>query len=175
MIYKSKKVWWNAILCVAPTLASMIVGVVLIYAGIVNPMSQLPESGRVLLAFGGVVAIVFGAILLWTYFSASYEVTPEELVVRFGPIRLRYRLSSIAEAIPTRVPLGPSFNFATSWDMVYIRFSGPSGLAVGWPLAISPSNKTKFLCDRRACAGLGGRGERSEGHTARLESGECLT
>jgi hypothetical protein len=171
MIYKSKKVWWSALLFGAPSLAAMIAGVLLIYGVIVDPMSQLPKSGRVALSIGGVAAIVFGGILLWTYVSASYEVTPEELVVRFGPIRMRYRLSSIAEAVPTRVPLGPGLSFATSWDMVYIRFRGPSGRAVGWPLIISPANKTEFLHElAERVPGLGGHDDCGQGHPTRFDS-----
>jgi hypothetical protein len=160
MIYRSKKSWLSALLVGAISLASMIPGMVLMYAGIVTPMSQLPVSGRAAVAIGGIVAIIFGAILLWSYLSVSYEITPEELVVRFGPIRPRYRLSSIAEAIPTRVPLRPGLNFVTSWDIVYIYFRGPSGRAVGWPLAISPANKTEFLRElAERVPGLGGRDE----------------
>jgi hypothetical protein len=160
MIYRSKKSWLSALLVGAISLAPMNGGMVLIYVAIVNPMSHLSVSGRAAVAFGGILAIVFGAILLWSYLSVSYEVTPEELVVRFGPIRPRYRLSSIAEGIPTRVPRSPGLNFVTSWDIVYIRFRGPSGRAVGWPLAISPANKTEFLRElAERVPGLGGRDE----------------
>jgi Bacterial PH domain len=170
MIYRSRKSWLITLLLVTIALAGTIVGVVLIYHSIVNLTSPLPASGRVLLAIGGVVVIAMCAFLWWSYVSVSYEVTPEELVVRFGPIRLRYRLSSIAEAIPTRVPLGPGLNFMTSWDMVYIRFRSPSGRAFGWPLVISPANKTEFLrelADR--VPGLGVQGESTQGDCKRLE------
>jgi len=172
MIYRSKKAWLSTLLFATIALAGTIVGVVLIYASIVNHLnSPLPASGRVLLAIGGVVVIATCAFLFWSYLSVSYEITPEELVVRFGPIRPRYRLSSIAEAIPTRVPLRPGLNFVTSWDIVYIRFRGPSGRASGWPLAISPANKTEFLRElAERVPGLGGLGESGLGHTTRLES-----
>jgi hypothetical protein len=118
----------------------------------------------VLLAVALVVTIALCAILLWSFLSASYEITPEELIVRFGPIRLRYRLSTIVEAIPTCVPLGAaSLNFATSWDLVYIKFR-PGGL----PLAISPANKTEFLRElAERVPGLVVRAESGEAHTPR--------
>jgi hypothetical protein len=167
MIYKSKKGWWSVCLWVVPLLAAMIGAVVLIIGAIMSPAL---ESVRVPPTIVGVGIIAISAFLLWCYLSASSEITAEELVVRFGPFRWRYRLSSIAEAIPTRVPLGPGLNLVTSWDMVYIRFRGPSGRAVGWPLAISPTNKTEFL---RELAGrvpaLAGRGERAQEDATRLE------
>jgi Bacterial PH domain len=171
MIYRSKKAWLGALLIVAIALAGTIVGVVLIYASILDlTKSPLPVSGRVALAILGLGIIAICGILLWSYLSASYEITPEELVVRFGPIRPRYRLSSIAEAIPTRVPLRPGLNLVTSWDIVYIRFRGPSGRAAGWPLAISPANKTEFLrelADR--VPGLSVLGEGTQEDSRRLE------
>jgi hypothetical protein len=169
MTYKSKKVWSGALLSAIPSLA----GLVLIYAVIMPSQNPTLESARITRTVGGVglILIAVGAILLWGYMSVSYEITPEELVVRFGPIRLPYRLSSIVEAIPTRVPpLRAAWNFATSWDLVYIRFRGPSGRAAGWPLAISPANKTEFLrelTDR--VQGLSVRGEGTQEDTTRLE------
>ncbi len=80
--------------------------------------------------------------MIGLYVSTSYEITPEELIVRFGPFRRRFQLASFAEAIPTNAPLGPAPSLATSWDAVFIKF-GKSA----WPLAISPANKTEFLRD----------------------------
>jgi hypothetical protein len=170
MIYRSKKVWWGALLFVAPALAGMIGGVVLIIPAF---LSATPGSVRVPLAIGGVVLFATCAILPWSYLSASYEVTRDELIVRFGPFRLRYQLSSIAEVIPARAPLAratPSLNFATSWDLVYIRFRRPDGRVAGLPLAISPANKTEFLRElAERVPGLGGRGEGANDDTTRLE------
>lgn len=50
------------------------------------------------------------------------------------------------------------------------RFRSQSGRAAGWPLAISPANKTEFLRELpERLPGLGGRGESGRGHTTRLE------
>jgi hypothetical protein len=167
MIYRSQKVWWSALLFVAPALAGLIVGVGLIAMPLMAPAL---EPARVPLMIGGAVAIVAAAIPVWFYLSISYEITPEDLIVRFGPIRLRYRLSSIAEAIPTRVPLGPAWSFATSWDMVYIRFRSPDGRAAGQPLAISPANKAEFLRElAERGPGLGGLNEGTREDSTRLE------
>jgi hypothetical protein len=45
----------------------------------------------------------------------------------------------------TRVPSGPGWKFAMSYDMVCIQFRGPGGRAAGWPLRIAPENQTEFL------------------------------
>jgi hypothetical protein len=163
MVYRSKKVWWSVLLFVAPSLAGMIGGVAGIAAIFTNPV---PGSVRGLLAVALVVTIALSAILLWSFLSASYEITPEELVVRFGPIRLRYRLSTIIEAIPARGPIiRVSLSFATSWDLVYIKFR-PGGL----PLTISPANKTEFLRElAERVPGLRGRGEGAQEDSTRRE------
>jgi hypothetical protein len=158
MIYRSKKDWWSVLLVATPALVGAVV--VLIIGTSIDPV---PESARVPLAIAGVVIIAVQAILLW-FFSASYEITPEELIVRFGPIRLRYRLSTIVEAIPRRGPLArASVNFATSWDLVYIIFRGREP---GLPMTISPVNKAEFL---RELA------ERVPGLVVRAESGPAQT
>jgi hypothetical protein len=167
MIYRSKKVWWGTLIIVAPSLAGIIAGLPMIYDGIVMLMGTAPDRTAVSLTIAGawLIPIVVCAIVPWCYFSASYEITAEELVVRCGPIRLRYPLSSIAEAIPTRVPLGPAWSFGTSRDMVYIKFHKP-----GLPLAISPANKTEFLRElAERVPGLGGRGEGTQEDSTRLE------
>ncbi len=182
MIYRSKKAWWSAFLFVGPSLVCMIGGVVVIYAGIVAPMSPLPESARVeltirsVVAIVGVVMIVIGAILLWSYISWAYEITPTQLIVRIGPFRLRYPLDSIAEAIPTLVPAGTAVNLSTSRATVCIKFRVWDGYVHGGPLAISPANKAEFLRELAERAPrLGGHGESGQGRTTRLEPGECLT
>jgi hypothetical protein len=167
MVYRSKKVWWGALVFGTPVLAGVIGGVVLTLFTSANPA---PESVRAPLAIAGAMMIVVPAILLWSYFSAAYEITSEELIVRFGPIRMRYRLASIVEAIPTLVPLGPAWSLATSWDMVYIKFRGPAGRAAGLPLAISPANKAEFLRElAERVPGLVGPVESGRAHPTRLE------
>jgi hypothetical protein len=163
MIYRSKKVWWGALLFATPALA----GLVLIYAVMMPSQNPTPQSARISRAGGGVglILIAVGAIFLWGYMSASYEITAEKLIVRFGPFRLRYQLSSITEAIATTVPLSrASWNFATSWDLVYITFG-----KYGMPLAISPANKTEFLrelADR--VPGFSVRGEDTQKDSRRI-------
>ena len=41
-----------------------------------------------------------GAFVIGVYVSTSYEITAEELIVRFGPFRRRFQLASFAEAFP---------------------------------------------------------------------------
>ncbi len=57
-----------------------------------------------------------------------------------------------------------------SWDMVCIRFRGPGGRAAGWPLRISPANKTEFLRElAERVPGLRGRDEGTQEDSRRLE------
>jgi hypothetical protein len=164
MIYRSTKIWSGALLFAMPSLA----GLVLICPVMMPSQSPTLESARISRAVGGVglILIAAGAILLWGYMSAAYEITAEKLIVRFGPFRLRYQLSSITAAIAARVPpLRASWNLATSWDLVYISFRNSS-----LPLAISPANKAEFLrelADR--VPGLSVRGEGTQENSRRLE------
>jgi len=144
----------------------MIGGVVVIYVCIVTPISQSPVSARVAVTIVGVVMIAIGAILLWSYISFSYEITPTQLIVRIGPFRLRYPLDSIAEAIPTLVPAGTAVNLTTSRATVCIKFRLWDGYVHGGPLAISPANKAEFLRElAERVPRLGGHGESGQGHT----------
>ena len=129
----------------------------MIYSGIVGPDSPAPESARLSTALTviGVGIIAVCAFVIWLYVSTSYEITVDELIVRFGPFRRRFQLASITEAIPRNAPLGPALSLATSWDMVYIKFRKSA-----WPLAVSPANKTEFLRDlAERVPGLARRGD----------------
>jgi hypothetical protein len=148
-MYRSQKVWWIALLSNPPLTAGV---TVLIYAAIVTlshwiAAKPTPESPPVLLAIALVAMIAIGAIRYWSFHSTSYEITPDELVVRFWPFRLHYRLASIAEVYPTpaRRPRGRGWNFTTSLDYVYITFRLPNRNWTGWPIAISPADKSNFL------------------------------
>jgi hypothetical protein len=101
----------------------------------------------VLLAIALVVMIAIGAIRYWSCHSTSYDITADELVVRFWPFRLRYQLASIAEVYPTpaRRPRGRVWSFTTSLDYVYITFRPTNRKGTGWPIAISPDDKSSFL------------------------------
>jgi hypothetical protein len=167
MIYRSKKAWWSALLFVGPSLVGIIGGVAAFCVSIVMLMGTAPDRVPVSLTIAGMglFGIAAGALLLWIYLSASFEITAEELVVRFGPFRLRFRLSWIAEVIPTRPPRGVALNFVTSWDMVYIRFRKGS-----LPLRISPANKTEFLRElAERVPGLRGLGDGTQEDSTRLE------
>jgi hypothetical protein len=92
-----RKVWWGAFLFLAPSLIGIIAGVVMICVAIGGSANPVSEPARVALTAGGVGTIAVCAVLAWSYLSASYEVTSDELVVRFGPIRLRYQLCSVTD------------------------------------------------------------------------------
>jgi hypothetical protein len=149
MMYRSQKVWWIALLSNPPLTVG---GTVLVYVAIVTLSHWIAakpksESPPVLLAIALVAMIAIGAIRYWSYHSTSYEITPNELVVRFWPFRLRYWLNSIAEVYPSsaRRPRGVVWNFTTSLDYVYITFRLTNRNWTGLPIAISPAEKSNFL------------------------------
>jgi hypothetical protein len=150
-------------LIVAAPLVGILVGIVVIRDVGVWSASPVPERVRVALTIlaSGIIAIC--SLLLWAYLSASYEITADKLIVRFGPVRLQYPLSSIREAIATRVPLGPALQFPSSSNMVYIKFR-PTGRVARLPLAISPANQADFLRELAERApGIVVRGEGTSG------------
>jgi hypothetical protein len=160
-------------------LTAILAGVVLIREGIVESDSHNFESAglsRALMVVGvGCIAIgtLVLPLVLWLSLSGSYEITPEELIVRFGPFRQRYQLSSIAEANATTMPLGPlGLGLGTSpdWDCVSIKFR-PDGRFTPWPLVICPDNKAEFLRElAERVPGLGGRDEGTQKDSTRLDS-----
>ncbi len=147
MIYRLQKLGRDAWALVVAPLLGIVVGVLVIHEGIVNsdsPISDLARLSPALKILGvGIIAIgaLVGALLLWIRLSAQYEITSEELIVRSGPVRLRYPLSSIAEAIVTRSSLGPAF-----LDVIHIQFRlDRDHRRVPMPLRIAPVNQTEFL------------------------------
>jgi hypothetical protein len=138
LIYPAKRARW----CVALIGA---IGILLIGFGVAMLAMPAPSGTRGVLLAAGVVLVALGALFLWALSTACYEITPSHLVVKFGPIRPRFALEDVAEAVPTKVPLGPALSFVTSWDMVYIRFRSASGRGSRLPLVISPSDQATFL------------------------------
>ena len=54
---------------VRPPRRSAVIGVILTFAGAAMLVKLLPEKGDVLFIIGSIVAVIFGVILLCTYFS----------------------------------------------------------------------------------------------------------
>lgn len=105
-----------------------------------------PEETR----WAGVAMIGVGVLIglaLWGCYRIRYELTPSELVVRFGPFRSSIPLHSIVEVFPTHNPLSAP---APSLDRLRINFRKPNG-KVRFTL-ISPLDREAFLRDLQAAA-----------------------
>jgi hypothetical protein len=102
------------------------------------------------------VPAALGVLLLWFYFSTSYEITASDMVVRLGPLRRRVALSAIEEVQPrSRFNLEAGQNFALSRDRLRIRYRKASGRLAWLPLEISPEDKEAFLQElARSAPGL---------------------
>jgi hypothetical protein len=153
MIYPARKDWFPAALL--PVLGVGLLGVavavpilLLAKAGPPNPpWTALPAA----LAF--LVPGAMGVLLLWMYFSSSYEITPSELLVRLGPLRRRIALSAIEEVSPrTGFRLEAGQNYALSLDRLRVRYRRSSGRMAWLPMEISPQDKEGFLRELASCA-----------------------
>jgi hypothetical protein len=87
------------------------------------------------------VGVLFG-LVLWGCYGTRYEVTPSELIIRFGPFRSTLPLGSLVEVFPTRNPLSAP---APSLDRLQINYRGTDG-ETRFAL-ISPKDKEGFVRD----------------------------
>jgi hypothetical protein len=152
--YRARKDWW--ISCVLLLVSLGLVGVgglgaaLLVRAGPGKPAEEaLP--GLLLLLEG-----VLGGLLLWAFFSARYEITTADLVVRFGPLVRRLPLGAVEEVLPQRgFALDCSENLALSGHHLRIRYRQGGGRLALLPLVISPADQEGFLAElARALPGL---------------------
>jgi hypothetical protein len=130
MVHQAKVDRWVVAVFGGAFLLQVVVGVALIANGLF-PFALIPVAAGVL----------FG-LLLWGTFQTSYEVTPSDLIIRFGPFRTTLPVGSIIAAVPTRDPTSAP---APSLDRLRIDYRGAAGLK-SFTL-ISPKDKEAFLRD----------------------------
>src|SRR5258708_35663741 len=79
MTYPSKTGWWITLLVLPVMVLMPGMGVFLLYMAIAQA-APLPAL------FPGLILSVVGGLTLWAFFSTSREITPTDLIVRFGPL-----------------------------------------------------------------------------------------
>jgi hypothetical protein len=130
MVHRAKVDWWVAVLFGGGLLLQVAVGAALISSGLL-PYSLISAGAGLLLG-----------LLLWGSYRTSYEVTPSDLVIRFGPFRTTLAVGSISRVVPTREPTSAP---APSLDRLRIDYRGADGLPSS--TLISPKDKEAFLRD----------------------------
>jgi hypothetical protein len=162
MTYPSKKDWWIALLVLPVMVLLPGVGVVLLCLAAVQaaPLAAL---------FPGLVLSAVGGFVLWCYFSTDCEITPSDLLVRFGPLRWTIPLEGITRVEPKR-GLSPDWAWGAAWslDRVVIHYRKRSGRRALLGVAVSPEDKDGFLRDLAdALLGLQSSGEQAGGSGVR--------
>ena len=88
-------------------------------------------------------------LVIWPWLATDYEITPTELVIRFGMRRRVIQLRDIVEASPTKSMFRIAQNYIWSLDRILIRHRRGNGIA--WmPVAIAPADKAGFLRELRS-------------------------
>ncbi len=144
MVHGPKVDRWLALLLGGVVLLETVTGLALI-AG-VGP--ETADANETLLA--GVAMIGAGALIgiaLWGCYRIRYELTPTDLVIRFGPFGTSIPLPSIVEVFPTRNPLSAP---APSLDRLRINYRKPNGKLTF--ALISPLDRGAFVRDLQTAA-----------------------
>jgi hypothetical protein len=145
MVHRAKVDWWLAALLGGLSLLEVTAGAVVLVAGLAT---GTPEPA---LALGiGLTLVAVGVLLglaLWGCYRIRYEVTPSDIVVRFGPFRSTLPLASLVEVFPTHNPLSAP---APSLDRLRIDYRRKNGKM--WFALISPRDREEFVRDLAASA-----------------------
>jgi len=144
MVYGAKVDRWLAFVLGGISAMEVVLGLGVLAGLDANTTS--PEEAR----WAGAAMIGVGVLIglaLWGCYRIRYELTPSEVIVRFGPFRSSIPLHSIVEVFPTRNPLSAP---APSLDRLRINFRKPNG-KMRFTL-ISPLDREAFLRDLQAAA-----------------------
>lgn len=141
MTYRSKKDWWLVLLILPIMFGFAVGGIVLVSLAVIQAV-PLPFMAE------GLALTAIGVMILWAFFSTSCEITPSDLVVRFGPLRWRIPLEAIVDAVPKKW-MSPELAWGLAWslDRLIIKYRKRNGRRAWLGLAVSPEDKEKFLDD----------------------------
>jgi hypothetical protein len=156
MTYPSKKDWWITLLVLPAFVLMAGVGVVLLYLGITQ-VAPLP------ILLPGLILSVVGGLTLWAYFSTFCEITPPDLLVRFGPLRWTIPLEGITQ-VERKQGMSPDWAWGVAWsqDRVVVKYRKRNGRMALLGVAISPEDQEGFLrALAEALVGLEGSGEKA--------------
>jgi hypothetical protein len=154
MTYPSKKDWWiTPVVLLIPG-----VGVLLLYLA-VTQAAPLP------ILLPGLILSVVGGLILWAYFSTSCEITPPNLIVRFGPLRWTIPLEGITQ-VERKKGMSSDWAWGVAWslDRVVIKYRKRNGRMALLGVAVAPEDKEGFLRElAEALLGLEGSGDKASG------------
>jgi hypothetical protein len=154
MTYPSKKDWW-----ITPVVLLMpVVGVFLLYLAIT-------QAAPFLALLPGLILSAVGGLILWVYFSTSCDITPADLIVRFGPLQWTIPLEGITQ-VERKKGMSPDWAWGVAWslDRVVVKYRKRNGRRALLGVAISPEDKEGFLRELAdALLGLQGSGEKAGG------------
>jgi hypothetical protein len=136
---------WVCLLIGGGAVGEFVAATTVLVAGLVTGTSSPGEAlGISAIQFG---VGVFLSLMLWGCYNTRYEITPSDLVVRFGPFRTTLPLDTIVEVFPTRNPISAP---APSLDRLRIDYRKKSGGK--WFALISPKDKEGFVRDLASAA-----------------------
>ena len=138
MRHPARRDTWVAALLVTGASAMTGGGLVLASLGLTGVPAALVPGASLLLA-----GLLQASILLGT----SYEITPDALVIRSGPVRWAVPLDRLAEVVPKDNFFGgPEWGFALSRVGLHVRYRMNDG-RLTWPIRISPRDRAAFLLE----------------------------
>jgi hypothetical protein len=145
MVHHAKVDWWLAALLGGLALVEFVLGVAALVAvlttGSRDPTTVL-ATAAVLIGIGVLIGLA-----LWGCYKTRYEVTPPDLIVRFGPFSSKVPLDAIVEVFPSRNPMSAP---APSLDRLRINYRRKNGKM--WFALISPQDKEAFVRDLAGAA-----------------------
>jgi len=139
MIYPSKKDLWIVALILPIILLLLGIGIFLLSLVVV-------QAAPLFALIPALALMIFGWLFLWPMLSVTYEITPTDLIVHFGPLCFRLPLDAIADVIPkTDYAAEAAWHLGWSLDRVVIKYRKKSGKVAWIGVSISPADKERFL------------------------------
>jgi hypothetical protein len=138
MVYPAKRDWWITGLLLVP--GCFLVADSIFLVGLVVSLNW-----SLVALLPSVCFLLIGLVLLWIAFGTAYELTAEELRIRFGPLLARIPLGAIVEVHATRgFGRSPGWGRALSFDRLLVRYRKADG-RMAFGVKISPQNKAQFV------------------------------
>jgi hypothetical protein len=144
-VHYAKVDWWLAALLGGTAAVEVGAAALVLALGLTRGDPDLPTALFIAGTLAGSGLLI--GVLLWGCYRTRYEISPPDLVVRFGPFGSRLPLDALEEVSPTRNPLSAP---APSLDRLRINYRTQRG-ALTYAL-VSPKDKEAFIRDLAAAA-----------------------
>jgi hypothetical protein len=149
MSYRAKRDWWAKFL-LAPLLLALIGGGIwVMYTGVhvvqVPTMTVLQWQRPTHEMAVGLIMIVIGTALFWSFAASRYQIGEPELIIGSGIDQRRVAISSIVEVVPTSAAFRGGWSKAPAWsfDMLRVTYQPRAGRPTS--VVIAPADKDEFL------------------------------